>query len=165
MNAVRRHWSVIAGALLLLAALAPMKLISNVWRVWEDWGVADWAWAINLVNLLLIVTALLCLFAAALAFGRNREPALRVALWAVVAAVLYIVGYVVLTQLLLQNSWFDAVKVSVRYWFIGEGYDSSGHSTVYVSSIIGGPVAWLSLGLAIWVLSTARHASERKHSV
>lgn len=145
----------IAGLLLIAAGLSPIKIISNVWRVWEDWQVADWAWAINIVNDLLIITALLCVVAGVVALTKRRDAALNIAWAAVATAVLYIVGYIVLTQLLLQGSWFEALKVSVRYWFIGEGYDSSGHRTVYVSSIFGGPISWLLLGLGIWVLIAA----------
>jgi hypothetical protein len=156
---VTKHWRVVGAVLLVLAALAPLKVVTNVWRVWEDWTLEFWGWAVNLTNDFLLLTAVLCLVGAALCALGRRNAARWTTVGALVTAAIYIVGYTVLNALLVDTSIWASVRESLRYWVLGLGFDDVGTQTFYPSQILAGPVSWVLMVAALVVIVRAGRRS------
>jgi hypothetical protein len=152
---VAKHWRSIAATLLLLAALAPLDVLLDVWRVWEDWTLAYWGWAVNLTNDILLLGTLFCLFGALMCVLGRRAAARNLTVAALTCVVVYIVGYTLLTAALLDTSIWAAIRESVRYWVLGIGYDEVGVQTFYPSQIFAGPVSWVLTVAALVVIVRA----------
>jgi hypothetical protein len=152
---VTRHWRSIGAVLLLLAALAPISVVLDVWQVWEDWTLDYWTWAVNLTNDVLLLTTLLCVAGAAMCVAGRRAAARNFTLAALVGVAVYIVGYTLLQAALVDTSIWASIRENVRYWLLGIGYDEVGAQTIYPSQILAGPVAWLLMVAALVVIVRA----------
>jgi hypothetical protein len=152
---VTKHWRSIGAVLLLLAALAPISVVLDVWRVWEGWTLDYWNWAVNLTNDVLLLTTVLCLVGALMCVLGRRRAARNLTIAALVGVAIYIVGYTLLQAALVDTSIWASVGENLRYWLLGIGYDEVGAQTFFPSQILAGPVAWMLMLAALVVIVRA----------
>ncbi len=159
MRAIGRHWRPIGGVLLLLAAISPMVIVSEVWRVWEGWTLTSWGWALNITNDFLLASVIAAAVGAICCFAGRRKTALAFAISALVFALMSVIGYIVLNVLLVGGGVWQVVSENLKYWLLGKGYDAGGNPAFFPSSVFGGPVSWLLLLAGIVVVSAGGRTS------